>query len=230
MTQDCSNSYSAVDVSQHLPKGINITGADVKSVSGIEGMPWGYLFIHNKTAQVFEREMKDYNEKHPSSSYPCFVHRSFTYKQKNEGGRVKKELKPTISGLVFLQGRTEDLQNFLRNHYPQYHLVNDKCKGVPASIENKVMQPFMTVLKDTPERVTFLREPFEKFAKDHVKLRILTGAFAGCEGYIIRINRDRQLVFDFGGHAVSIRGVHKEDFEIVGGGTGPKRFLINKTD
>ena len=26
---------------------------------------------------------------------------------------------------------------------------------------------------------------------------------------------DRQLVFDFGGYAVAIRGVHKEDFEVV---------------
>ena len=35
------------------------------------------------------------------------------------------------------------------------------------------------------------------------------------EGYIVRIDRDRQLVFDFGGRAVAIRGVHKEDFEVV---------------
>lgn len=97
------------------------------------------------------------------------------YRQKNEKGGVKKELLPSISGLVFLQGKTKVLQAFLKNYYPQYHLVKDRCKGVPASIKDKVMQPFMTVLKDNPERVTFLRDPFEKFAKDHVKLRVLTG-------------------------------------------------------
>ena len=178
-------------------------------------MPWGYLFIHNKTAQVFEREMDSYNENNPQSAHACFIHRSFTYRQKNENGGVKKELKPTISGLVFLQGRTVDLQKFLRARYPQYHLVNDRCKGLPASISDRVMQPFMTVLKDNPERVTFLRDPFEKFAREHARLRVLTGLFAGCEGYIVRIDRDRQLVFDFGGYAVAIRGVHKEDFEVV---------------
>ena len=73
----------------------------------------------------------------------------------------------------------------------------------------------MMVLNDNPERVTFLSDPFEKFARNHVKLRVLTGIFAGCEGYIIRIDRDRQLVFDFGGYAVAIRGVRKEDFEEV---------------
>lgn len=215
MTQDCLDSPSTADVSNRLPKGINVTGTDDKSGPGIEGVPWGYLFIHNRTARTFEKEMKDYNEKNPNPPVPYFIHRSFRYSQKNEKGGVKKELKPTISGLVFLQGETKVLQEFLKNRYPQYHLVNDRCKGKPASIKDKVMQPFMTVLKDNPERVTFLRDPFEKFAKDHVKLRVLTGIFAGCEGYIIRIDRDRQLVFNFGGYAVAIRGVHKEDFEVV---------------
>ena len=215
MTQDCLDSHSTAGVSRRLPKGINITGTGGKPAPAIEGIPWGYLFIHNKTAQVFEREMDSYNENNPHSAHACFIHRSFTYRQKNENGGVKKELKPTISGLVFLQGRTVDLQKFLRARYPQYHLVNDRCKGLPASISDRVMQPFMTVLKDNPERVTFLRDPFEKFAREHVKLRVLTGLFAGCEGYIVRIDRDRQLVFDFGGYAVAIRGVHKEDFEVV---------------
>ncbi len=178
-------------------------------------MPWGYLFIHNKTAEAFEKEMCVYNERNSHSAIPCFIHRSFKYRQKNENGGVKKELKPTISGLVFLQGRTRNLQDFLKEYYPQYHLVNDRSKHQPASIADRVMKPFMTVLKDNPERVTFLRDPFEKFAKDHVKLRVLTGIFVGCEGYIVRIDRDRQLVFNFGGYAVAIRGVHKEDFEVI---------------
>lgn len=77
------------------------------------------------------------------------------------------------------------------------------------------MQPFMNVMKAHPERVTFLRDPFEKFVEGRVKLRVLTGPFKGYEGYIIRIDRDRQLVFDFGGYAVAISGVHQEDFEEV---------------
>jgi transcription antitermination factor NusG len=53
------------------------------------------------------------------------------------------------------------------------------------------------------------------FAKDHVKLRVLTGPFKDYEGYIIRIDRNRQLVFDFAGRAVALRGVHQEDFEVA---------------
>ena len=55
MTQDCLDSPSTADVSKHLPKGIHVTGADDKSDPAIEGMPWGYLFFHNKTAQVLRR-------------------------------------------------------------------------------------------------------------------------------------------------------------------------------
>lgn len=223
MTQDCFDSLATADVNKRLPKGIHVTKTDdASSDLGIERtrcreeeLPWGYLYLHNMTVPVFERQMNAYNAAHPDAPHACFVHRSYSYKQKTERGGVKKELKPTVSGLVFLQGTTSDLQAFLRLYYPQYHLVKDRSRNAPASITNAVMQPFMTVLRNNPERVTFLRDPFEKFARDHVKLRVLTGIFAGYEGYIVRIDRDRQLVFDFGGHAVALRGIHKEDFEEV---------------
>ncbi|MGN1255611.1 MAG: hypothetical protein ACI4UA_00420 [Bacteroidaceae bacterium] len=166
-------------------------------------------------AQAFERRMEQINQSIPESKHACFVHRSFSYKPKNESGGVCKEYKPTVSGLVFLQGTVKELTAFLREIFPQYHLVNDRSKHAPASIPDTIMQPFMQVISSHPEKVTFLREPFEHFAKDHIRLRILTGLFKGCEGYIIRIDRDRQLVFNFGGMAVAIRGVHKEDFEVV---------------
>ena len=59
------------------------------------------------------------------------------------------------------------------------------------------------------------RDPFVKFAKDHVKLRVLTGIMAGQVGYVVRILKNRQLVMDFGGYAVAINDVHNEDFEIA---------------
>ena len=87
--------------------------------------------------------------------------------------------------------------------------------GEPASIRNSVMKPFMKVVESEPERITFLRDPFVKFAKDHVKLRVLSGILAGQEGYVVRILRDRKLVMDFGGNAVAISDVHNEYFEIA---------------
>ena len=69
-------------------------------------------------------------------------------------------------------------------------MVNDRSLGCLASIKESIMQPFMNVIKMHPEQVTFLRDSFEKFAKDHVKLRVLTGLFKDYERYIVRIDRD----------------------------------------
>ncbi len=197
---------------------------------------WSYVFMVNTYVKTFQKWMDRYNaenaddadragdadgadgaEKAAPRKQPYFVHQTYRYayrdKEKQQG--VRKTLVPTISGLVFLQGTVKGIQGFLKENFPQYHLVNDCSTGRPASIPEAVMRPFMGVMETHPERVTFLREPFEKFARDRVKLRVLTGAFKGYEGYIVRIDRDRQLVFDFGGYAVAIRGVHNEDFEVA---------------
>ncbi|MDD6607285.1 MAG: hypothetical protein PUF00_05930 [Paraprevotella sp.] len=238
VTQDCSENPSEAKVSTDSLRGIHIVETGTPSVSGIENIvscetdsrpsasvlptsddpsSWCYLYIHNMRAHTFEKDIELINSRltDPRQRHACFIHRSFRYKPKTDRGGVRKEYKPTVSGLVFLQGTVRDLIQFLRNYFPQYHLVNDRSKHSPACIPNSIMQPFMQVVSTHPEKVTFLREPFERFAKDHVRLRILTGLFKGCEGYIIRIDRDRQLVFNFGGIAVAIRGVHKEDFKVV---------------
>ena len=227
MTQVSSISSSAASVNEtyhnkRLPKGIHVVCADDKSAQKVEGMPsreeteapWGYLFIQHFAAEKFDRNFNisrfegDYIPKY-------FIHRTVSYKRKPNGKGVMREEKPSVSGLVFLQGKTEDLKGFLQKNFPQYHLVNNCTTGKPASIKDSVMKPFMKVVESEPERVTFLRDPFLKFARDHVKLRVLTGILAGQEGFVVRILRDRQLVMDFGGYAVAISNVHNEDFEIA---------------
>ena len=227
MTQDSSILSSTADVNEmyhdkRLPKGIHVVWADEKSVQKVEGIssceeteaPWGYLFIQHFAAEKFD---KNFNKSRFEGDFvpQYFIHRTVSYKRKPNGKGVMKEEKPSVSGLIFLQGQTEDLKAFLQKNFPQYHLVNNCMTGKPASIKNSVMKPFMKVVESDPDRVTFLRDPFVKFARDHVKLRVLTGILKGQEGYVIRILRDRQLVMDFGGNAVAISNVHNEDFEIA---------------
>ena len=227
MTQACSLPSSTADVNdvyhnKRLPKGIHVVWTDEKSAQKVEGMskseeaeaPWGYLFIQHFAAEKFGRNLKG-NHFEGDFIPKCFIHRTISYKRKPNGKGVMKEEKPSVSGLVFLQGETKDLKVFLQKNFPQYHLVNNCMTGKPASIKHSVMKPFMKVVESEPERVTFLRDPFVKFARDHVKLRVLTGIFAGQEGYVVRIMRDRQLVMDFGGNTVAISNVHNEDFQIA---------------
>lgn len=94
MTQDCLDSLSAASAGKRLPKGINITGTDGKPASGIEGVPWGYMFLHNKTAPIFEREMRMYNDMHPDSAHACsFTARSRTGKRTRMGEAVRKPIR-----------------------------------------------------------------------------------------------------------------------------------------
>ena len=227
MTQVSSFPSSTADVNdmyhdKRLPKGIHVVWTDEKSAQKVEGMsiseeteaPWGYLFIQHFAAEKFDKNLKD---SHFNGDFvpKCFIHRTVSYKRKPNGKGVMKEEKPSVSGLVFLQGETDDLKAFLQKNFPQYHLVNNCMTGKPASIKDSVMKPFMKVVESEPKRVTFLRDPFVKFARDHVKLRVLTGILAGQEGYVVRILRDRQLVMDFGGNAIAISNVHNEDFQIA---------------
>ena len=81
----------------------------------------------------------------------------------------------------------------------------------------------MRVAETEPERLRFLLRPFIYYSKNRTLLRIITGDYAGLEGYVIRIARDRRLVMDVGGMAVAISGVHAERFEEVNKNEGSKR-------
>ncbi len=225
MTLDSSDSLSAAQASRRLPEGARDKGTDTFSGSKVEALspagpadPWSYLYLHHQTARTFGGWLDRYNSSAATPQH-YFIHQSYHYQYRNKEKQtgVCRTLRPSVSGLVFLQGPVQSLQQFLNEYFPVYHLVNDCSTGRPASIPDSVMQPFMRVMQTRPERITFLREPFERFARDHVRLRVVSGVFAGYEGYIVRIDRDRQLVFDFGGHAVAIRGMHNEQFEEVGG-------------
>lgn len=179
-----------------------------------QGAPWGYLFIQHMSAGSFEKKLESL--KFDGTYRPkCFIHRTVRYKQKPNGKGVMKEEKPSVSGLVFLQGETNQLKSFLIQNFPQYYLVNDCSTGKPAVIADSQMRPFMKIIEEEPKRITFLRDPFVKFSKNHVKLRVLTGVLKGQVGYVVRILRDRQLVMNFGGYSVAISNVHFEDFEVV---------------
>lgn len=117
MTQDCSHPSSTADVnpcqSKSLPKGINIIEADENSAPRVEVVskseeeaPWGYIFLRHYLVESFEKKLKTLRAegKHVPNS---FIHRTTDYKRKPNGKGVMKTEKPTISGLVFLQGETE---------------------------------------------------------------------------------------------------------------------------
>ena len=234
MKQDCTVSQSTADEtkrfqtseSNEFPEGTHVSEPDEMTGSAIKKCPqvnikskdakekvdctlWSYLFVHNQKVKAIEDQLKKDGVTH-------FVHKTIKYvpRHRNRGGMREVET-PSVSGLIFLQGAPELLQDYLDKNKKPYKLCKNCSTGKVATIPCNQMEPFMRVAETEPERLRFLLRPFVYYSKNRTLLRILTGEYAGLEGYVIRIARDRRLVIDVGGMAVAISGVHAERFEEV---------------
>lgn len=185
--------------------------------------PWSYLFIRKRDAEYFSLKAET------EGGFRTFIHRTIITdesgkptKGKPNGSAQDREVsngategRPTISGLIFIQGKTKVIKKYLWERFPQYHLVNDCSTRKAAVIPDSVMQPFMRIANTDPSRIRFLVNPLTHYAEGNTLVEIMTGPLAGLQGYIIRIDRDRKLVIGVGDMTVAIGGVHKENFEKV---------------
>lgn len=187
-------------------------------------VPWSYLFIRKRDAEYFSLKAET------EGGFRTFIHRTIVTDAsgKSEKGKpngsaqdrdgttaTASEGRPTISGLIFIQGKTKVIRKYLWERFPQYHLVNDCSTRKAAVIPDSVMQPFMRIANTDPSRIRFLVNPLTHYAEGNTLVEIMTGPLAGLQGYIIRIDRDRKLVIGVGDMTVAIGGVHKENFEKV---------------
>lgn len=186
-------------------------------------VPWSYLFIRKRDAEYFSLKAET------EGGFRTFIHRTIitdasgkSEKGKPNGSAQEREAsngttegRPTISGLIFIQGKTKVIKKYLWERFPQYHLVNDCSTRKAAVIPDSVMQPFMRIANTDPSRIRFLVNPLTHYAEGNTLVEIMTGPLAGLQGYIIRIDRDRKLVIGVGDMTVAIGGVHKENFEKV---------------
>lgn len=182
-----------------------------------EPVSWCYLFVHHRKVTSFEEQLK-------KDGLTYFVHKTIRYvpRHRKRGGMHEVE-RPTVSGLIFIQGNAKAIQNYLDEKMSPHKLCKNCSTGEVATIPCNQMEPFMRVAETEPERLRFLLRPFIYYSKNRTLLRIITGDYAGLEGYVIRIARDRRLVMDVGGMAVAISGVHAERFEEVNKNEGSKR-------
>ena len=178
---------------------------------------WSYLFVHNQKVKSIEERLK-------KDGVIYFVHKTIKYvpRHGNRGGMREVET-PSVSGLIFLQGVPKILQDYLDQNIEPYKLCKNCSTGKVATIPCNQMEPFMRVAETEPERLRFLLRPFVYYSKNRTLLRIVTGDYAGLEGYVIRIARDRKLVMDVGGMAVALSGIHAERFEEVHKNEGNKQ-------
>lgn len=180
---------------------------------------WSYLFIHRAKVDLVNKKLKE--------QYHTFIHKSIVYTKENK--KIKKDEQPTISGLLFVQGNCQDIQNFLKENFTTLHLVKDCSTGQIATIPNSVMQPFMQMSEISLNRIRFMPHTFDYYAEGNPLIRITSGILTGLEGYRIRISRDKCFVTSIGGMTVAIGGIHKESFENLDEYIKQRRELLKRS-
>ena len=167
---------------------------------------WSYFFTHNSRLKHITQRLKADN------CFPTFVHQSCKYIRNHD--KVCKQLRPTISGLIFIQGEVKAIEAYFKERLPELHLARDYATRCVARISHALMQPFMKIAELDATRIRFLLHPFEHYAGSQL-VRITSGPMAGLKGYIIRIDRDRKLVLRVGDMTIAVGGIHRESFENV---------------
>lgn len=169
----------------------------------VEAPSWCYLFIHHARVDAVCKVLE--------KRFMVFIHKSIIYRRENK--RIRQEEKPTVSGLVFIQGKGTDIQDLLESKFPGLSLARDCSTYQIAVIPDSTMQPFMQVSEVAPTRIRFMPHTFGYYSDGNPLVRITSGLLAGLEGYRIRIARDKCLVTSIGGMTVAIGGIHRESFE-----------------
>lgn len=164
---------------------------------------WSYLFIHHTKVPLVNKVL----QKH----FVTFIHKTVVFRREDK--RIRKDEKPTVSGLLFVQGKCDRVQAFLRDYFPGLLLVKDCSTNRVAVIPDSVMQSFMRVAQVAPTRIRLMPHPYGYYAEGNPLVRITSGILSGLEGYRIRISRDKCLITSIGGMTVAISGIHKESFE-----------------
>lgn len=183
-----------------------LCGSEVKNLPQWgSGCSWCYLFVHH--AKV-DKVSKVLNEK-----FNVFIHTHIIYRREKK--RIKEEERATISGLVFVQGDSGEIQHSLKENFFGLYLVKDCSTGCIATISDDVMQTFMQVSQVSPTRIRFMPHTFDYYSVGNPLIRITSGILSGLEGYRIRIARDKCFITTIGGMTVAIGGIYKESFENV---------------
>lgn len=184
---------------------IEPSGAGSSRLNHDAASSWCYLFIRRSRTKYIIEKLQD--------RFEIFVHKTVIHTKGKT--KVTENLRPTISGLVFVHGRSDMVQSYLNENFQGLYLVKDCSTGKPAVIKDRVMSSFMQVSQINPNRLRFMPHAFDYYSTGHTLVRVVSGVLSGLEGYIVRISRDKCLVTSMGGMTVAIGGVCKETFENV---------------
>lgn len=166
---------------------------------------WCYTFVHGKLLR--EHAMNVLKKR-----FATFVHT--TDKFERVGKSVQHKEKPTISGLIFIQGEPADIKRYIdEEHLDNIYLRNDCATKRTAVIPHSTMRLLIGLDQLEGVRIIFTEHDAPFYARNKVFVRGISGIHQGLEGYIVRFHRDRMLVISLGNNlTVAVSGVNRSNF------------------
>ncbi len=168
-----------------------------------ERKSWTYLFVPQGKMRLVDKTLQE--------QFSTFIHTTVVYKREDK--HIRHTLRPTISGLLFVQGDAQQVQSLLSDNFFGIYLAKDCSTGKVATISDSIMRPFIRMSEVAPSRVRVMPHIIEYYANGNHMIKITSGILSGFEGYCVRIARDRCLVTTMGGLTIAIGGIHKETYE-----------------
>ena len=162
---------------------------------GLPGDPSSCLWYVLRVS--YSRELK-IKEKLDAMGVRCFVPMIWRSRQVN--GRTEKKLVPAVSNLCFAYWSRTELDAFIRSfgENSAVHFYWDRIAGAPMTVAEKAMEDFIRVAGTMDEDLIYLTEISSKL-RDGQKVRMISGPFAGVEGYVVRIRKSRRIMVEIPG-------------------------------
>lgn len=128
------------------------------------------------------------------------------------GGQRVSRMALTMPGLVFVRGNKNQLVALLREKSGASRLMVDSSRKEKDAmvVADSEMTAFRLFNDNTAGQLMMLRSPFCNFTSAD-RIRIMSGPFAGYEGYIREIGGDNKLIFKVGSMAIALSNVMRID-------------------
>jgi transcription antitermination factor NusG len=136
--------------------------------------------------------------------------------EKHDRGQLAYEEEPLIPSLLFVRCEEKWLMNFKHVHNGDFMYYAAAGTGKPGAIRDEEMRSFILVTSADAGRgaMYFGADAPEYHTGDRV--RVTGGIYAGAEGYIKRIKKDRKLIVAVSGVAVvAVSYIHPDFLEKI---------------
>ena len=134
------------------------------------------------------------------------------------GRRIKTDMIPVVRDLIFVLSERDIIQE-VKGKIPYLHYITRPTEGrnTPVEVPEEQMQQFIRVCTEMDEQAELLSEEMMNFEVGE-RVRVIGGAFKGCEGKLVKIEgkRSKRFVVSIEGViAVSVSGIKAEDMEKI---------------